>query len=461
MDNCGAPFFLTLADLAAPPRTLPHNLDAEKSVLGAILIHNDAFNAAAEVIDAGDFFRDAHRRIFDRMVALNERGDPIDFITLKEELSRAGELDEVGGPAYIASLADGVPRSANVEYYARIVKEKSTLRSLIHSANKILTEAYEAEQEPDLLLDEAERSIFAIAEDRIRAGFVPLRDLVQSSFTTIENLQQHKGAVTGVPSGFLDLDEMTSGLQPSDLILVAARPSMGKTSFVLNIAQHVGTSTNMTVGFFSLVMSKEQLFMRMLTSEARIDAHRFRSGFLSEKDYGRLSHALGTLAEAKVFIDDTASIGVLEMRAKARRLKAEHGLDLLIIDYLQLMQGRGRFESRQQEVSAISRSLKGLAKELHVPVVALSQLSRAPETRSDHRPQLSDLRESGALEQDADVVMFIFREEQYRDPDGAPNQGAEGTAEIIIGKQRNGPVGTAKLAFIKEHTRFENLAHGA
>ena len=463
-NDVGAPVScptLPLAELAAPARTLPHNLDAEKSVLGAILIHNDAFNSAAEVIDSRDFFRDAHRRIFDRMVALSERGGAIDFITLKEELSRAGELDEVGGPAYIASLADGVPRSANVEYYAKIVKEKSTLRSLIHSANKILTGAYEGEDEPDLLLDEAERAIFAIAEDRIRQGFVPLRDLVQSSFATIEKLQQHKGLVTGVPTGFVDLDEMTSGLQPSDLVLVAARPSMGKTSFVLNIAQHVGTSTDMTVGFFSLEMSKEQLFMRMLTSEARIDAHRFRTGYLNEKDYGRLSHALGTLAEARVFIDDTASIGVLEMRAKARRLKAEHGLHLLIIDYIQLMQGRGRFESRQTELASISRSLKGLAKELSVPIVALSQLSRAPETRSDHRPQLSDLRESGALEQDADVVMFIFREEQYRDADGNPNQEAEGTAEIIIGKQRNGPVGTAKLAFIKEHTRFENLAHGA
>ncbi|MEO5894299.1 MAG: replicative DNA helicase [Vicinamibacterales bacterium] len=445
----------------APQRTLPHNLEAEKSVLGAVLIDNERFNHAAELIDAKDFFRDAHRRIFEKMIALSERGNAIDFVTLKEELSRSSELDEVGGPAYIASLADGVPRSANVEYYARIVKEKSTLRALIHSANKILVEAYEAEQEPDLLLDEAERSIFAIAEDRIRAGFVPLRDLVQTSFQTIEKLQQHKGMVTGVPTGFVDLDEMTSGLQPSDLVLVAARPSMGKTSFVLNIAQHVGTSTDMTVGFFSLEMSKEQLFMRMLTSEARIDAHRFRTGYLNEKDYGRLSHALGTLAEARVFIDDTASIGVLEMRAKARRLKAEHGLHLLIIDYIQLMQGRGRFESRQAEIASISRSLKGLAKELNVPIVALSQLSRASETRADHRPQLSDLRESGALEQDADVVMFIYRAEQYRDSEGNPNTEEQGTAEIIIGKQRNGPVGTAKLAFIKEHTRFENLAHGA
>jgi replicative DNA helicase len=450
-----------MAEVATPARTLPHNLEAEKSVLGAILIQNEAFNHAAELIDSKDFFRDAHRRIFDRMIALSERGDAIDFVTLKEELSRGGDLDEVGGPAYIASLADGVPRSANVEYYAKIVKEKSTLRSLIHSANKILVDAYEAEEEPDLLLDEAERSIFAIAEDRIRAGFTPLRDLVQGSFAAIERLQQHKGMVTGVPTGFVDLDEMTSGLQPSDLVLVAARPSMGKTSFVLNIAQHIGTTTDMTVGFFSLEMSKEQLFMRMLTGEARIDAHRFRTGYLNEKDYGRLSHALGTLAEARVFIDDTASIGVLEMRAKARRLKAEHGLNLIVIDYLQLMSGRGRFESRQAEIASISRSLKGLAKELGIPVVALSQLSRASETRADHRPQLSDLRESGALEQDADVVMFIYREEQYRTADGEHNQEAEGTAEIIIGKQRNGPVGTVKLAFVKEHTRFENLAHGA
>jgi len=448
-------------EVSTPERTLPHNLEAEKSVLGAILVNNEAFNHAAELIDGRDFFRDAHRRIFDKMVALSERGDAIDLVTLKEELARMGELEAVGGPAYVASLADGVPRSANVEHYARIVKEKSTLRSLIFSANKILANAYQAEDDPDVILDGAEKAIFEIAEDRVRAGFTPLRDLVQSSFATIEKLQQHKGMVTGVPTGFVDLDEMTSGLQPSDLVLVAARPSMGKTSFVLNIAQHVGIHTDMTVGFFSLEMSKEQLFMRMLTGEARIDAHRFRSGYLNEKDYGRLSHALGTLAEARVYIDDTASIGVLEMRAKARRLQAEHGLNLLIIDYIQLMQGRGRFESRQAELASISRSLKGLAKELQVPVVALSQLSRAPETRSDHRPQLSDLRESGALEQDADVVMFIYRDEQYRDADGQPNQDSEGVAEIIIGKQRNGPVGTVKLAFIKEHTRFENLAQGA
>jgi replicative DNA helicase len=448
-----------MPDVASPIRTLPHNLEAERSVLGAILIHNDAFNHAAELIDSRDFFRDGHRRIFDKMVVLSERGDPIDFVTLKEELTRSGELEEVGGPTYVAALADGVPRSANIEYYARIVKEKATLRNLIHSANKILTDAYEAELEPEVVLDEAERSIFAIAEGRIREGFVPLKDLVQGSFQTIEKLQQQKGAVTGVPSGFADLDELTAGFQAGDLVIIAARPSMGKTSLVLNMAQYVGTSTDMVVGFFSLEMSKEQLFMRMLTSEARIDAHRFRTGYLNEKDYGRLSHALGTLAEARVFIDDSASIGVLEMRAKARRLKAEHGLHLLVIDYLQLMSGRGRFESRQQEVSAISRSLKGLAKELGIPVIALSQLSRAPEGRGDHKPQLSDLRESGAIEQDADVVLFIYRAEVYDKEKTAPEE--LGVAEIIIGKQRNGPIGSVKLSFLNQFTRFENLAHGA
>ena len=437
----------------AAERTLPHNLEAERSVLGAILIHNDAFNVAAELVDSGDFFRDAHRRVFNKMVDLNERGQVIDLVTLKDELTRSGDLDDAGGAAYIAALADGVPRSTNVEHYARIVKEKATLRNLIHSADKILTMAYRAEEDADALLDHAEQEIFSIAEDRIHAGFVALSDLVQGSFTTIEQLQEHKGLVTGVPSGFVDIDNLTSGFQPADLIIIAGRPSMGKTSFVLNVAQHVGIKTDRTVGFFSLEMSKEQLFMRMLTAEGEVDSHRFRGGFLSERDYGRLSAALGRLADAHVFIDDTAGLGVLEMRAKARRLKAERGLDLLVIDYLQLMQGRGRFENRTQELASISRALKGLAKELNVPVLALSQLSRAPESRADRRPQLSDLRESGALEQDADVVMFIFREEQY---DPTPEN--ENLAEVIVGKQRNGPTGTVKLAFLKQYTRFANLS---
>jgi replicative DNA helicase len=441
-------------------RTLPHNLEAERSVLGAILLHNDAFNLAAEVIDSGDFFRDAHRRIFDRMVKLSERSNAIDLVTLKDELSKSGELDEVGGPAYIAALVDGVPRSMNVEHYARIIKEKATLRNLIFSANKILATAYDGGEDADVILDQAEHAIFAIADDKVRDGFVSLRELAHSSLDTIEKLHARKELVTGVPTGFTDLDEMTSGLQQGDLVIVAARPSMGKTSLVLNMAQHVGTKTDMTVGFFSLEMSKEQLFMRLLTSEARIDAHRLRGGFLGERDWGRLSTAIGTLSEAKIFIDDTPSIGVLEMRAKCRRLASEHGLHLVIIDYIQLMQGRGRFENRTLELASISRSLKGLAKELGVPIIVLSQLSRAPESRSDHRPQLSDLRESGALEQDADVVAFIYRDDVYQDKNQPPTD-AQGVAEIIIGKQRNGPTGVVKLAFIREFTRFENLALGA
>jgi len=440
-------------------RTLPHNLEAEKCVLGAILINNQAFNQAAEVIDAQDFFRDAHRRIFEKMVGLTDRSEPVDLVTLKDELSRTSELDEVGGPAYIAALTDGVPRSANIEYYARIVKEKSTLRRLIQSANDVLVRAYDAEEDADDLLDDAERSIFQIAEHRLRVGFVPLSELVGSSYQIIEKLQEHKGLVTGVPSGFVDLDELTSGFQKSDLVIVAARPSMGKTSFVLNVALHCGIEAGKTVGVFSLEMSKEQLFIRMLTSEARIDAHRFRGGFLSDTDYERLAAASARLHDAKVFIDDSPAVGILEMRAKARRLKLEHGLDLLVVDYLQLMQGRGRFDNRQQELASISRALKILAKELDVPIIALSQLSRAPEARGDHRPQLSDLRESGALEQDADVVLFIFREEMYaQEAERKPE--VEGIAEIIVGKQRNGPTGTTRLAFLKQYTRFENLQAG-
>jgi len=359
-------------------RALPHNLEAEKCVLGAILINNQAFNHAAEVIDAHDFFRDAHRRIFEKMVGLSERNEPVDLVTLKDELARSNELDEVGGPAYIAGLTDGVPRTANVESYAKIVKEKSTLRRLIQSATDVLARAYDAGEDADDLLDHAEKSIFEIADNSKREGFVPLSALVGHGYETLETLQQHKGLVTGVPTGFVDLDEMTSGLQKSDLVIIAARPSMGKTSLILNIAMHCGVEAGKTVGIFSLEMSKEQLFMRMLTSEARVDAHRFRGGFLGEQDYARLVDAFGRLHDAKVFIDDSPGIGILEMRAKARRLKLEHGLDLLVVDYLQLMQGRGRFDNRQQELASISRSLKILAKELQVPIVALSQLSRAP-----------------------------------------------------------------------------------
>jgi len=441
-------------------RTLPHNLEAEKCVLGAILINNQSFNQAAEVIDAGDFFRDAHRRIFEKMVLLTDRNDPVDLVTLKDELTRSGELDEVGGPAYISGLTDGVPRSANIEHYAKIVREKSTLRRLIQSATDVAARAYDAEEDADDLLDEAERVIFQIAEGRLRSGFVRVGELVDSGYQLIERLQAQKGLVTGVPSGFVDLDEMTSGFQKSDLVIVAARPSMGKTSLVLNMAVNCAVEAGKSIGIFSLEMSKEQLFMRMLTSESRVDAHRFRGGFLGEQDYARLVDAFARLHDARIFIDDTPAVGILEMRAKSRRLKLEHGLDLLVIDYLQLMQGRGRFENRQAELASISRSLKILAKELEVPILALSQLSRAPETRGDHRPQLSDLRESGALEQDADVVLFIFREEMYG-AEGERNLETEGTAEIIIGKQRNGPTGAVRLAFLKQYTRFENLAAGS
>ena len=444
--------------VATAERTLPHNLEAERSVLGAILVHNDAFNMAAQVIDSRDFYRDAHRRIFDKMVALKERRDAIDFVTLTEELARGGELDDVGGPAYIASLADGVPRATNVEYYARIVKEKATLRNLIYAANKILTNAYEADQESDLILDEAETAIFAVADDRLKAGFVAMRELVKESFPKIEQLFEQKRLITGVPTGFVDIDEMTRGLQAGDLVIIAARPSMGKTSLVLNIAQYVATQPDHVVGFFSLEMSKEALFLRLLTAEAQVDGHRLMSGAIGGKDYGRISHALETLSAMKLHIDDSANVGVLEMRAKARRLQSEHGLSLLIVDYIQLMTGRGRFENRTLELASISRSLKGLAKELNIPIVVLSQLSRAPESRSDHRPQLSDLRESGALEQDADVVILIYRDDVYnRDP----NSPDAGIAEMILAKQRNGPTGTVRLAFLREQTRFANLAQGS
>ena len=391
------------------------------------------------------------------MIDLAERSQPIDLVTLKETLERSGELEEVGGPAYIASLVDGVPRSTNVEYYAQIVKEKATLRALIFSANKILSNAYEADQEADLILDDAESAIFAVAEDRIKTGFMAMRELVKESFPKIEKLFEHKTYITGVPTGFDDLDRKTRGLQPGDLVIVAARPSMGKTSLVLNICQHVATHGGVA-GFFSLEMSKEQLFMRMLASEAKIDTYRLLSGQIGQREYGQITHALETLGDAQLFIDDTAGIGVLEMRAKARRLQAEHGLSLLAIDYVQLMTGRGRFENRTLELASISRSLKGLAKELSVPIVLLSQLSRAPEARSDKRPQLSDLRESGALEQDADVVVLIFREEMYKLGD-EPSEN-DGVAELILAKQRNGPTGTIKLAFLREQTRFANMAHG-
>jgi replicative DNA helicase len=432
-------------------KALPHSLDAERTVLGAILIENESFHHASEILRQDDFYRQAHQKIFARMESLSSRGQGIDLVTLKEELARVGELEAAGGIAYLTSLVDGVPRATNVPYYSRIVKEKSVLRSLISSANRIIQSCFDEPEDTASVLDQAEKTIFEIAEGSIRTGFEPVSDIVRSTFKSIDELSERREMVTGVPTGFEKFEELTSGLQRSDLIIVAARPAMGKTSFCLNVAQHAGL-TGRSIGILSLEMSKEQLVLRMLCSEARVDMHRLRSGFISEKDWSKLIQAVSKLSSARIFIDDSPSLSVLEMRAKARRLKLEHGLDLLIVDYLQLMQGRGRFENRNQEIASISRSLKGLAKELNIPVVALSQLSRAPEGRGDHRPQLSDLRESGALEQDADVVVFIYREEEYNE---TPEN--KGLADLIISKQRNGPTGVVRVAFIKEYTRFENL----
>jgi replicative DNA helicase len=439
-------------EAALKDKTLPHNQEAERTVLGAVLVDNAAFNSAAEILTREDFYRESHRRIFDAMAALAERSQPIDLVTLKDELNRGAALEAVGGAAYLASLLDGVPRMTSVEPWSRIIKEKAVLRNLIHAGNRIVQSCYEAEEDAAVLLDRAEKSIFDIAERRIRQGFVGIREIVKESFRTIDQLSQSQDLVTGLPTGFVDLDEKTSGLQKGDLVIIAARPAMGKTSLCLNIAQNASRKTGETVGIFSLEMAKEQLVLRMLCSDARVDAHRLRTGTLQEKDWARLAKAYADLSASKIFIDDSAMLTPLEIRAKARRLKAEHGLALIVVDYLQLVSAGGRQENRQQEIAAVSRSLKGLSKELSVPVVALSQLSRAPEARTEKRPQLSDLRESGAIEQDADIVMFIYREEEYR-----PTEENRGIAEIIIGKQRNGPTGTVKLAFIREFTRFENL----
>ncbi|MBL8152294.1 MAG: replicative DNA helicase [Blastocatellia bacterium] len=433
-------------------RPLPQSTEAERAVLGAILLDGSLCNQAVEILRRDDFFLDSHRRIFEKMVGLSETGRAIDLITLQEELVRASELEQVGGMAYIASLLDGAVRTSNIEHYGKIIKGKSSLRRLINACNQTIHNCLDQEAEPDEIIDRAEHAIFQIAEDRLRAGFVSIAEVARQQLELVEKMAERPQMMTGVPTGFADLDRLTNGLQPADLIIIAARPSAGKTAFGLSIAQNAAIVAEKVVGVFSLEMTKESLVSRMLCSEAHVDAHRLRGGFLNRNEWARLAAGLQKLAEAKIFIDDTPGASILEMRAKSRRLKAEHGLDLLIVDYMQLMRGRGRVESRQQEVSQISRDLKALAKELGVPLIALSQLSRAPETRTDHRPQLSDLRESGSIEQDADLVMFIYREEMY-------NQTEEnaGIAEIIIGKQRNGPTDTVKLAFIKQFTRFENL----
>lgn len=435
-------------------KPLPNSSEAERAILGAVLLDNALVNQAIELLKPEDFYVPSHRRVFLTMVALSERGSEINSILISEELRRAGELESVGGLTFITNLTYGLPHFTNVAAYAKIVRDKSLLRQLVKVANKVTSEALEEEDEAEIILDHAEQAIFALADERTRQGFAHVKPIADSILEKVQEMAGRSAMITGLTTGFQELDAMTSGLQPSDLIIVAARPSMGKTALCLTLAQNAAIQAQAVIGVFSLEMSKESLVMRMLCSEGRVDAHRFRSGFLAREEWGRLAQALGTLAETKIFIDDTPGISVLEMRAKARRLAAEHKrLDLIIVDYLQLMSGSSRrSESRQQEVSQISRELKGLAKELNVPLVALSQLSRAPEARTDHRPQLADLRESGAIEQDADVVAFIYREEQYnRTEENA------GIAEIIVAKQRNGPTGTAKLAFLKEFTRFENM----
>jgi len=439
--------------------SLPANVEAERSILGAILLDNLAYNQAAEHLRPDDFSLDSHRRIYSRMVDLAESSRPIDMITLIEELERRKELEAIGDVGYVSGLVDGVPDRPSIEHYIRIVRDKALLRGLIHAANAAIAKAADQSDPAEDILNEAEATIFQLSEKRIGRGFIGVQEIIKE-LGGIDALLQRGQRITGLETYYSELDEKTSGLQPSDLVILAARPSMGKTSFAMNIAENAAIHGSKVVGVFSLEMSKEALLQRMLCSVARVDAHKFRTGSLWQDDTRKIQQAIEQLAHAPIFVDDTPGISISEMRAKARRLVQSQGkLDLLIVDYLQLMSGGGgrRYENRTQEVSAISRGLKGLAKELRVPVIALSQLSRAPETRGsgDHRPQLSDLRESGSIEQDADLVMFIVREEVYKPDDPE----LEGRAEIIIAKQRNGPIGRINLAFIKRSTRFENMAH--
>jgi len=433
-------------------KVLPQNIEAEQSVLGGILIDNEALPRVLEIIEPNDFYRDNHKKIFLAFLELFENNTPLDIITVTELLQKKGELTNIGGATYLASLVDSVPTTANITHYAKIIKEKSILRSLIAKATDIVNLGFEASEDVAEILDKAEEAIFSITQQRIQTSYYSIKEIIKQTFETIEELSSKKDSVTGIPTGFIDFDRLTAGLQPSDLIIIAGRPVMGKTSFTLNIAQHAATRAGVPVGFFSLEMSKEQLALRMLCAEARINSQKIRSGFLSERDWLRLTDAAATLSEAPIFIDDTPALSVLEIRAKARRLKSEHNIGLIIVDYLQLMKGKGRVDTREREISEISRSLKALAKELNIPVVAVSQLNRRVEERENKRPRLADLRESGAIEQDADLIVFIYRDEVYNEdtPD-------KGIAEIIIGKQRSGPTGVVKLAFLDKYTRFENL----
>ena len=457
MSSSPAEYSIAPAPDAFRDRRPPYSEEAEAAVLGAMLMDQDAVLRAAEHVDDTMFYREGNRRIFRAMVGITERGDVVDALTLAEELSRRGELEAAGGKEHIAEPMYAVPTSANVEYHARIVKEKALQRRLIETCTALITEAFAGTSTAAELLDEAEHRVFQVSQQRGAQGFMRIKELMWPTMERIEALQRGGKTITGVPTGFADLDEMTSGFQPAELVIVAARPSMGKTAFVLNVAQYAAIEKNVPVALFSLEMSKESLVQRMLTAEARVDAQKLRKGMLRDDDFPRMARAAGILSAAPIWIDDSAGITLLEIRSKARRLKADANVGIVIVDYLQLIQGPPNSESRQQEISTISRSLKALAKELNVPVVALSQLSRAPEQRAgDHRPQLSDLRESGAIEQDADLVMFIYRQEVYDGPTDKDGNSLEGRAEVIVGKQRNGPIGFVNLFFHKAYTRFEN-----
>jgi replicative DNA helicase len=439
-------------------RLPPQNIEAEQSVLGAVLLENEAINQALEILTADDFYRETHREIFRAMMDLSDHNQPVDAITLTDALRTKSVLEQVGGPAYIAELADSVPTAANVAHYARIVREKAVLRSLATIATDIASSAYEANANVDEFLDTAEHRIFEISERRIKPSFHTMPELTRESLRILERLYENRELVTGVPTGFKDLDTLTAGLQPSDLIVIAARPSMGKTALALNICAYAAMDAEPKrgVAFFSLEMSKEQLVLRMLCSEARVDSAKARAGYLSERDFPKLAQAAARLSEANIFIDDSSDTTAITLKAKCRRLARDksNNLGLVLVDYLQLMRSARPGESREKEIAEISRSLKALAKELKVPVIALSQLNRQVETRPDRRPLLADLRESGAIEQDADVIAFIYREEMYKGKDSKE----AGVAEIIVAKQRNGPTDTVKLTYLSQYTRFENYA---
>ncbi|HCL89902.1 MAG TPA: replicative DNA helicase [Candidatus Atribacteria bacterium] len=434
-------------------RNPPQNISAEQAALGSMLLQEEAILHGVDILRPEDFYKKSHQIIFRCILELFEKSKGVDLVTLTEELNRINLLEEIGGVTYLTNLINSVPTAANIEHYVKIIEEKSILRNLISNATKIISMGYEEKEDAKILLDKAEHLIFEVSERNLGQSFVPIKEILQDSFEKIENLYHRDEFITGVPSGFDEFDDITTGFQPSELIVIAGRPGMGKTAFCMSIAQYVAVSKNIPVALFSLEMSKSQLVQRMLCSEARVDAHNLRKGRLAESDWPTLSMAAGRLASAPIFIDDTAGITCLEIKAKARRLKAQHNLGLVMIDYLQLISSSGRVENRQQEISEISRSLKGLARELNVPVIAVSQLSRAVEQRIERRPRLSDLRESGAIEQDADLVVFLYREEYYKQ-----KTDRKGIAEVIISKQRNGPTGQVDLAFIKEYAKFENLS---